>query len=99
MSDLISNKALLKAMEKKYDIANETGMYPTGLSEAFIITEKIIQEQPITYDVDKVVEQIGSKIEPNEDSETGEPCYNWVVDMQNDIYKDVIKIVEGGLEE
>jgi hypothetical protein len=58
MSDLISRKALIKAMEKKYDIANETGMYPTGLSEAFIITEKIIREQPTAYDVDKVVKDL-----------------------------------------
>ena len=58
MGDLISRKALIKAMEKKYDIAEATGMYPTGLSEAFIITERIINEQATAYDVEKVVEQI-----------------------------------------
>jgi hypothetical protein len=58
MSDLISRKTLIKVMEKKYDIAEATGMYPTGLSEAFIITEKIIKEQPTACDADKVVEQL-----------------------------------------
>ena len=56
--DLISRKALIRAMEKKYDIAKETGMYPTGFSEAFIITEGIIREQPTAYDVEEVVKQI-----------------------------------------
>jgi hypothetical protein len=58
MGDLISRKALIKAMEKKYDIAEATGMYPTGLSEAFIITERIINEQATAYDVGKVTKQI-----------------------------------------
>ena len=60
MSDLISRKALIQEMEKKYDVAKETGMYPTGLEEAFIITEGIIQKQPTAYDVDRVVEQLES---------------------------------------
>ncbi len=58
MSDLISRKALSKAMEEKYKIAEATGLYPTGLSEAFIIIDKIVREQPAAYDMDKVVEQL-----------------------------------------
>lgn len=62
MSDLISREALIKAMEKKYDVAKETGMYPLGLTEAFIITEKIIQEQPTAYDMDKVVKKLNYRV-------------------------------------
>ncbi|MDF2608969.1 MAG: hypothetical protein K0R92_443 [Lachnospiraceae bacterium] len=91
MSDLISRKALIKAMENKYDIANETGMYPTGLSEAFIITEKIIQEQPTAYDVDEVVEQL-----ENSDSVQ---CFGSVNSGNLLIpVTEAVKILKGGLE-
>lgn len=46
MSDLISRSALIKAMEKKYEIAEKKAFYSVGLSEGFIITEEIINEQP-----------------------------------------------------
>lgn len=54
MGDLISRKALLEAMEKKFDIAIEKkfdnamdkAFYTVGLSEGFIIVEEIINEQP-----------------------------------------------------
>jgi hypothetical protein len=62
MSDLISRKSLFKAMEEKYKIAEATGMYPTGLCEAFIIIDNIIREQPIAYDADKVVNAINLHI-------------------------------------
>jgi len=51
---------------------------------------------PTAYDVNKVIEQLADKIDPNEDIETGENCNNWVVDMQNDLIDDCIKIVKGG---
>lgn len=46
MSDLISRSALIKAMEKKYEVAYKTGLNAVGLDCGFIVTEKIIQEQP-----------------------------------------------------
>lgn len=46
MGDLISRSALIKAMEKKYDVAEKNAFYSVGLSEGFIITEEIIKEQP-----------------------------------------------------
>lgn len=47
MSDLISRSALSKAMENKYDVAEKKGLYAVGLDCEFIITEQIINEQPI----------------------------------------------------
>lgn len=44
--DLISRKALIEAMEKKYEVAEKTGLYAVGLDCGFIITERIINEQP-----------------------------------------------------
>lgn len=46
MSDLISRRELIKAMEKKYDLAEKKAFYSVGLSEGFIITEEIIKNQP-----------------------------------------------------
>ena len=46
MSDLISRSALIKAMEKKYDVAKEKAFYSVGLSEGFIVCEELIKEQP-----------------------------------------------------
>lgn len=46
MGDLISRKALLEAMEKKFDIAMEKAFYSVGLSEGLIVVEGIINEQP-----------------------------------------------------
>lgn len=57
---------------------------------------RFIRNQPTTYDVDKVIEQLVDKIDPNVDTETGEPCWNWVVDMQNEIIGECIDIVRGG---
>ena len=108
MSDLISREALIKAMEKKYDIVEATGMYPTGLSEAFIITEKIIREQPTAYSVDKVVEQLEEKqqlyigykneIDTNEMSRD-EQDRLYLYDGYDYGYLDAIDIVRGGWKE
>ena len=46
MSDLISRSALIKAMEKKYEVAEKRGLYAVGLDCGFIVTEGIINEQP-----------------------------------------------------
>lgn len=52
-----------------------------------------LEETPTAYDLDKVIEQLEDMIQPNVDCDTGERCENWVVDMQNDIIEDCIKIV------
>ena len=52
---------------------------------------------PTAYDVDKVIEQLADKIDPNIDMDTGEHCNNWVVDMQNEIIGECIDIVRGEL--
>lgn len=46
IGDLISRSALIKAMENKYEVADKTGLNAVGLNCGFIITEKIIDEQP-----------------------------------------------------
>ena len=58
MDDLISRSALIKVMEKKYEVAEKKAFYSVGLSEGFIVTEEIIKEQPTAYDVEAVVKQI-----------------------------------------
>ena len=57
----------------------------------------VISRQSTAYDVNKVIEQLADKIDSNVDCETGEPCYNWVVDMQNEIIGECIDIVRGGV--
>ena len=57
-NDLISRRALLRAMENRYNIAEAQGFVHVGLTEGFLICEELINEQPIAYDVDKVVECI-----------------------------------------
>lgn len=57
-------------------------------------------KQPIAFDIDKVIEQLLAKIQPNVDCETGEPCWNWVIDMNNELIGECIDIIrKGGLEE
>jgi len=52
---------------------------------------------PTAYDLDKAVDKLIERINPNVDYETGEPCNNWVVDMQNELIGDCIDIVRGGV--
>ena len=49
-------------------------------------------------DADKVVRRLKEKIDPNVDRDTGEPCDNWVVDMQNELIGECIEIVLSELE-
>lgn len=46
MSDLISREKLIEAMENKYVVAKEECLYDKDLSYGFLVTEKIIKEQP-----------------------------------------------------
>ena len=54
--DLISRKALLGSMDKRYK--EKCSVVQDNLAEGFMQMEKLIKEQPTAYDVDKVVEQL-----------------------------------------
>ncbi|MGN6715414.1 hypothetical protein [Anaerocolumna jejuensis] len=98
MSDLISKQAVIDLIEMRISnrsIYNESGSNWSRNAEATAIALAVAEMSPV-YDMDKVIEQLESKIDPNEDIDTGEPCYNWVVDMQNDLISECIKIVLGG---
>ena len=93
MSDLISRKVLQREIEYLYDLNyGETLIDPREFYD-------MVDCQPTAYDVDKVVEQLEAKIQPNEDFLTGEPCDNWVVDMQNDLIIECISVVKGAVKD
>ena len=52
---------------------------------------------PAAYNVENIVEALSKDIEPNVDSDTGEHCNNWVVDMVNDLTERHIEIVRMGM--
>lgn len=54
--DLISRKALLGSMDKRYK--EKCSVVQDNLAEGFMQMEKLIKEQPTAYDVDKVVERM-----------------------------------------
>lgn len=56
-----------------------------------------IISMPAAYSVENVIEALSKDIEPNVDSDTGEPCNNWVVDMVNDLTERHIEIVRMGM--
>lgn len=53
---------------------------------------------PAAYSVENVIETLSKDIEPNVDGDTGEHCYNWVVDMVNELTERHINIVKMGLK-
>lgn len=55
-----------------------------------------IISMPAAYSVENVIEALFKDIEPNVDSDTGEPCNNWVVDMVNELTERHIEIVRMG---
>ena len=56
MGDLISRKALLDAMDKRYNV--KKNIVPNNLAEGFMQMEKLIKEQPTAYDVEKVEREV-----------------------------------------
>lgn len=58
MDDLIRRSTLIKSMENKYQVADKTGLNAVGLDCGFIITERIINEQPTAYDVEAVLNEL-----------------------------------------
>lgn len=53
---------------------------------------------PAAYSVENVIETLSKDIELNVDGDTGEHCYNWVVDMVNELTERHINIVKMGLK-
>ncbi|WP_411337209.1 Lar family restriction alleviation protein [Ruminococcus gauvreauii] len=43
--------------------------------------------------MERIVKQLVDMIDPNVDMDTGEACNNWVVDMQNAVIDECIKVV------
>lgn len=80
------------------DIVNRCGCVPyiEGRNREAIYLNNLIDEQPISYDLDKVLEKLQGKIDLNVDMDTGKPCDNWVVNMQNDTIGECIDIVLSG---
>lgn len=88
MSDLISRKALTEHIESEYRQWGEDYDAEQILGD--------IEDFPAAFDLDKVIAEMEEMIDPNVDSETGMPCDNWVVDMQNEIIAKCIEIVKKG---
>ena len=88
MSDLISRKSLMEHIEREYRQWGEDYDVEQILGD--------IEDFPTAFDLDKVIAELEKMIDPNVDSETGIPCDNWVVDMQNEIIKKCIEIVQKG---
>ena len=108
MGDLISRKAVEKIIKEffktKVDEIPKREKFNKLCDLCDLYLElnadlhKEIEDIPVAYDVDKVVGQLEAKIQPNEDFLTGEPCDNWVVDMQNDLIIECISVVKGGCQ-
>lgn len=86
-NDLIKKGDVLKLVEKVFNDKIKL----SDLSQYIIA-------MPAAYSVDSVVEALSKDIEPNVDSDTGEPCNNWVVDMVNDLTERHIEIVKMGMK-
>lgn len=59
----------------------------------------MISQSPTAYDTNNVIIKMSRKIEENVDADTGEPLDNWVIDMQNDLIADCIRIVSSELKQ
>ena len=96
MSDLIDRRELLKKFMYDYDGRRiheyDIDNFPVTVSISQIKT--MIREMPTAFDLDKVIAELEKMIRPNVDSETGIPCDNWVVDMQNETIKKCIETVQ-----
>ena len=89
MSDLISRSALLNAMDKRYK--EKKDIVPNNLAEGFLQVEKLINEQPIVYDVNKVVEELVKMQGIQFDGMKESYQLDWCIET-----KRAIEIVKGG---
>lgn len=86
-NDLIKKGNVLKLIEDIY----KDKISLSDLSQYIIA-------MPATYSVENVVEALSKNIEPNVDSDTGEYCNNWVIDMVNELTERHIEIVRMGMK-
>lgn len=94
--DLISRETVLEIIKPRLDACSEGSLEYQVLHPIFTS----VQELPVIYDVDKVIDEMEEGIEDNTDCETGVPCDNWVIDMCNDLITHCILIAQAGyLEE
>ena len=90
-NDLIKKGDVIKLIE---DIKCDNSIHKNYGTLLDIINH--ITVMPAAYSVDNVVEVLSKDIEPNVDSDTGEYCNNWVVDMVNELTERHIEIVKMG---
>lgn len=86
-NDLIKKSDVLKLIENVYNDKIKL----SDLSQYII-------SMPAAYNVDNVVEVLSKDIESNVDSDTGEYCNNWVIDMVNELTERHIEIVRMGMK-
>lgn len=99
MSDLISRSALIKAMEKKYDVAKEKAFYNVGLSEGFIVCEELIKEQPTVDAISKEkVQEIVKRLEEYQRNYTS-GLGDFTDELVDRVLRNVIGIVKGDTDE
>lgn len=70
--------------------------YETGQKETFDLIIEHLEKQPTAYNLDKVMEKLAEKIDPNVDMDTGQACDNWVIDIQNEVIRECMEIVREG---
>lgn len=92
-NELIRKGDVIKLLE---DIKNDSSIPKNYITLLYIIN--LITVMPAAYSVDNVIEVLSKDIEPNVDSDTGEPCNNWVVDMVNKLTERHIEIVRMGMK-
>ena len=85
-NDLIKKGNVLKLIEDIY----KDKISLSDLSQYIIA-------MPAAYSVENVVEALSKNIESNVDSDTGEYCNNWVIDMVNELTERHIEIVRMGM--
>ncbi|MDE7276676.1 MAG: hypothetical protein K2N98_07470 [Lachnospiraceae bacterium] len=93
---LIDADKLYENFETFYN-TNVKGM-PEEYAALYCNLATMIMQSPTAYDINKVIVRLSADIEPNIDCETGELLDNWVVDMQNDLTAEHIRIVSSGLQ-
>ena len=93
MSDLISRAEVLKTIDENgyVNCKDKKDFYANCRMDRI---RQNVSEIPTAFDVEKVIDELEGMIDSNVDSETGIPCDNWVVDMQNEIIAKCIEIVK-----
>lgn len=94
---LIDADLLLSSIDKRYN--EKVNIVPDNLAEGFVQMEKLIKEQPTSYDTDKIVKQI-ENIEVSKDSNGVVNGCNQGICRSDDclkcLKKKVIEIIKAG---